>query len=140
MGSSTMKTGQVNIIQRLLQNTTKETSSRVTSSLNLCNSFVYILSTPTKVDTIYHHIIIIQRIPESEDQETKCSLQVRVLMTGKTLASLHCSCLNHTQSAVKYRIQFLELLVFLTFTVQVFTENIKSKKEKGKRLKPKSKY
>jgi len=34
----------------------------------------------------------------------------------------------------------LELLVFLTFTVQVLTEKIKSKKEKGKRLKPKSKY
>ena len=48
--------------------------------------------------------------------------------------------LSHTQSAVKYRAQFLELLVFLTFTVQVLTEKIKSKKEKGKRLKPKSKY
>lgn len=38
--------------------------------------------------------------------------------------------LNHTQSAVKYRIYFLELLVFLTFTVQVLTEKLKVKQRK----------
>lgn len=95
----------------------RNTPSRATSGLNLWISFV--LFTHTEVYIIYHHSLAHFRVRRpgkgmfpadqgSDDWPNTSKLALQLL--------------NHTQSTVKYRIQFLELLVFLTFTVQALTE------------------